>query len=157
MRTRSIAARVAWVALEFAIAACNGGPATTLSISHTLESRVVTIGGSTNLPDGAFIDIRLIQQEAFDAAASDGGANTSPLVVDRFARVSGGTYAASVDLSSWPAGAVELLGIFKIDSSQPSPVVAAYGQNGERLNGPALVNSASDGRYLEVSEQFELE
>lgn len=154
---RTIAARVIWVIVGLAVVSCNGAPPTTLSISHTIENRVLDVTGSTNLPDGAVIDVRLVQLESFDAAASDQRGSTIPLVRDRFAKVGAGAYAVSVDLSSWPAGTVELLGIFRIDSSQPTSIVAAYGANGERLSGESLIESTSDGRYLEVSDQFALE
>jgi hypothetical protein len=124
---------------------------TTLSISHTIEIRVLNASGSTNLPDGAFVDVRVIRLESGDAPATEQGAGPSP-----FAKVRAGAFAATVDLSTWPAGTVELLGLFEIDSAQPSSIVAAYGADGERLDGPAVVDSMSDGRYLEVRDDYEL-
>jgi hypothetical protein len=100
-----------------------------LDIAAAVNGSRITVSGSTNLPDGARIFVYVWHQDESLQVDSE---NLVPVV--------GGRYTVEVDLGGWPPGMAHATAAFLLDGygPQPSHVLAAVGDFGERLGGPQV-------------------
>ena len=108
---------------------------TRVAANARVDGSSVTVSGTTNLPDGAFID--------YDVSNAEHGVP----FVDGRAVVSNGQFSFVADASSLPAGKADVWLWFEVGpTTQPLPVVLTYGPGGERLAGDHV--SYDSGGYL---------
>jgi hypothetical protein len=114
-----------------------------LEVTPRLHGRVLRIEGRTDLPDNARIDWQARHAEM----------NTRrDFPVERMSNsgrvaVRGGRYSATVDLSAWPNGAIEVWVAFEplvYNNDQPRFVTRLFGEYGQQLSGP---NIETNGQF----------
>ena len=130
-----------------------------ISLSASVEGRAITLSGTTNLPDGSLIELRLFQLDnwnASQAAGSGSDPTTSPWVLSMEVTVKGGAFSALSLVPTWPSGKVVGVADFWMDSLQPPEALARYGPDGQSMNGPDVVDSDDGSRLLEVQLSFQL-
>lgn len=140
------------IALVMLAAACSGGSDSstaappsdvTLTLAPSARGHILTIAGTTNLPNGVLISYEVTPSDTSQVEFADG-----------FAPVTDGRFTAIVDLNHWPAGDVEVWAAFQtvLDTTheQPNAVIDRYGALGERLTGPN-VTRAGDVRRVETT------
>jgi hypothetical protein len=121
---------------------------TTMAISTSLDGRLLTLNGTTNLPDGA-----VIACETWHESEDDGLGSGDYDVGDQVTVVSG-TFLCRADLTGWPTGMIRASSTF-YPWDQTADVVDRYGYRGERMSGAAVYQD-SDGWVLEVREDVPL-
>ena len=122
-----------------------------LSVSHRSEWRVLWLEGSTDLPDGAFVNYRVTHSLTRTAPAEDWPA---PNLIDSGrATVEGGQYWTRINTLNWPAGDVEVLVQFPLPP-QPPEIMERFGDFGEHLVG-ANVTDLGGMKAVEVTHVFE--
>jgi hypothetical protein len=119
-----------------AMTAC-ASTADSLTVEAAASETTISIHGSTNLPDGSVL--------AIIYGPSNGAEPGQTRVATAF--VSGGRYEASVDVSSMPLGEYLISADFSVSEIQPADVIARFGSEGERLQGPQ-VRVTTDGTPL---------
>ncbi len=107
-------------------------------LSTSVDGLVVTGRGETSLPDGSHVSMW---------ATFEGDAPGIHISDPAEAIVTEGSFAASFDLSGWPAGNVAVNALFEIDPSQPTEVTTRYGVKGERLSGARVVYDDNEERW----------
>ena len=153
-----------WVALVIILPSCgqldrsgtstdiaDGSHAVALTIGHRSEWRVLWLEGTTDLPNGAYVNYRVTHDIARTVPASDWPA--ANLVEAGRSAVQDGAYWAKINTLRWPAGTVRVLVQFPFPP-QPPEVDARYGQFGEHLTGE-LVTVRHGMKAIEVEYEFE--
>jgi hypothetical protein len=118
----------------------------TLTASATLEGRILTITGTTNLPDGAIVDYSFYR-EPYDPTIPDGGT----------AAVMAGTFEFAADVSEWTPGAATAYLSFSCNygAEQPVAITGRVGRDCEHLSGDAVyVDSPGDPKQLLIHVEF---
>lgn len=126
-------------------------------LSVRVEGGRATVDGTTNLPDGSFVDVVLVQEAGYDrqvAAGIDPVVGISQWVLDAYTPVREGHVAASFDIRAWPQGDAVAWLYFWLDDTQPPTTIARYGHDGSGLRGPDVVHLADRGNTLQVSSRF---
>jgi hypothetical protein len=122
---------------------------TTMSITTSLDGRILTMSGTTNLSDGA-----VVVCEAWHES-EDHGLGPSRYIAGDDAVVASGTFVCRADLTGWPSGTVRADARFVPYDDQPKDVVERYGEFGERLGGPRVFQD-SDGWVLHIRKNVPL-
>jgi hypothetical protein len=117
---------------------------TSIAISTSLDGRILTISGTTTLPDGAVVDCETWHESEDDGLGS-GEYHTVDVVT-----IHSGALMCRADLTGWPTGTVRASARF-LPWDQPAAIVDRYGYRGERLSGSEVYQD-SDGWVLEVRE-----
>lgn len=131
--------------------AATGAETVRLDVEHRSEWRQLWIEGSTDLPDGAFVDYQVAHEMSDTAPAEDWPATN--LIESGRATVTEGQFWARINTFNWPRGGVRVVVQFPLPP-QPPEVEARYGAFGERLAGGNVVTAAG-ARVVEVEHAFE--
>lgn len=120
-----------------------------LSVHPVLAGRLLTIEGTTDLPDGAKIGWAVRHH------LSDPGPDSDPRwLIGDAATVDAGRFRVVTDLTPWPWGSITLSTTFEPGPEQPAVVRATFGDNGERLRGTAVYEDS--GGYRRLEEEIKL-
>ena len=122
-----------------------------LDVEHRSEWRQLWIEGSTDLPDGAFVDYQVAHEMSDTTAAEDWPATN--LIESGRASVAEGHFWTRINTFNWPRGSVRIVVHFPLPP-QPAEVEARYGAFGERLTGDNVVTVAG-ARVVEVEHVFD--
>ena len=122
-----------------------------LVVDHRSEWRVLWIEGSTDLPDGAYVNYRVTHELAERVPPEEWPA--ANLMVAGRSAVQEGAYWARVNTLNWPNGEVRILVQFPLPS-QPPEVDERYGAFGEHLTGDN-VTDLGGMKAVEVEHTFE--
>ncbi len=74
--------------------------------------------------------------------------------IQGYAMVNHGHYKATVDVAKWPAGEIKVDANFQVflqGLKQPDEVIALYGEKGERMTGPQVVEGGASFRAATAS------
>jgi hypothetical protein len=124
-----------------------------LVVTPTVRGTVLSVDGSTDLPDGTLMRVN-IWHEVLDEALNEVGRNGTDVnladprmayEVDQQPVVIAGRFRVISDLSAWPRGQITIWTGFEPSPDQPPATVARFGANGERLGGPGVTYDNSDG------------
>jgi hypothetical protein len=128
-----------------------------IELTPVVESQVVSVRGTTDLPDGALVTVQVfhVDEYAREAAAAGGAPSDSVWVLDKWLAVTNGTFEASFPKPDWPDGRVLAVAHFEL-TIQPQHVTDRYGTAGERLSGPLVVPSRDGGKQVRISKDIEL-
>lgn len=124
-----------------------------MELDSTVDGRTITVRGTTDLPDGAIVDVQLTQIDEWEHETADGVApdvETSPWVLYEEATVRDGRFNTTFQPDGWPAGRGGVAAYFSVDTFQPSMVVDRFGSSGENLRGPDVSDQDGYGPTLEV-------
>ena len=94
-----------------------------------VDSQLV-ITGTTDLPDDTVLQVSAWMPD-------DGGPSSYQDV-----RVSNGRIHSTASISSWPAGDITVSISFAVGPYQPTEVTEVYGDDGERLTGPHVIDDS---------------
>jgi hypothetical protein len=137
------------------------GANASMSLSATVDGPNIAVHGTTDLPDGAVVTVELVQRDEYRRAAeiaqSTPPPGESPWVKIEDVVVRGGGFDVTFGRGDWPPGEAGAGGFFWIDDRQPSAVVERFGDEGGRMNGPAIVDRPGLGRTLVVWTYFDLQ
>lgn len=117
---------------------CCTVPTPTLNIDASVDGDQLIVTGTTNLPDGAWIDVRLCNPANGEAIQC----------LDARPSVQRGSFTASLDLATLPAGDGVVFAWFLADDRQPA-VSARFGSDGEGLSGPQRKDNSDGIAFLE--------
>ena len=129
----------------------SGMEAVQLVVEHRSEWRQLWIEGTTDLPDGAFVDYQ-VAHEMSDTTPADEWPATN-LIESGRASVAQGHFWTRINTFNWPRGSVRIVVQFPLPP-QPPDVDARYGAFGERLAGDNVVTVAG-ARVVEVEHVFD--
>lgn len=124
----------------------SGSEAVRLDIEHRSEWRQLWIEGSTDLPDGAFVDYQVAHEMADTTPAAEWPATN--LIESGRATVTEGQFWTRINTFNWPRGGVRVVVQFPVPP-QPPEIEARYGSFGERLTGENVVTLAG-AKIVEV-------
>ena len=146
-----LAALMAGAAFAFAGSACaaeSGQPAAeapppvTFTLQAEIEGGKLHIHGDCTVPNGALIIYVAYLPK-------------TPLKRIRgYAMVNHDHYKATVDIAKWPAGEIKVDANFQVylqGLKQPDAVIALYGEKGERMTGPHVVEGGASFRAATAS------
>jgi len=122
-----------------------------LNVQHRSEWRELWVEGTTNLPDGAYVDFR-VTHELGEMEPADQWPATNLRESGR-AAVQQGQYWTRINTFNWPPGNVRVVVQFPLPP-QPIEIEARYGIFGEHLEGKN-VTSIAGTRTVEVEYRFE--
>ena len=122
-----------------------------LSVDHRSEWRRLWIEGTTDLPDGAFVNYSVTHELGETTPADEWPVPN--LVASGRATVKNGQYWSTINTLNWPRGNVRVLVQFPLPP-QPPEVEARYGPFGEHLTGEN-VTSLVGMKAIEVEHRFE--
>ena len=122
-----------------------------LDIEHRSEWRQLWIEGSTDLPDGAFVDYQVAHEAGDTTPAAEWPATN--LIESGRATVTEGQFWTRINTFNWPRGSVRVVVQFPVPP-QPPEIDARYGSFGERLTGDNVV-SVAGARVVEVEHAFD--
>lgn len=122
-----------------------------LSVDHRSEWRQLWLEGTTDLPDGAFINYSVTHELGESTPADEWPA--ANLIEAGRATVKDGQYWSIINTLNWPRGNVRVLVQFPLPP-QPPEVEARYGPFGEYLTGEN-VTSLAGMKAVEVEHRFE--
>ena len=131
--------------------AAPGTESVQLDVEHRSEWRQLWIEGSTDLPDGAFVDYRVAHEAGRSTPAEDWPATN--LIETGRATVAEGRFWTRVNTFNWPRGGVRVVVQFPLPP-QPPEVESRYGALGERLTGDNVVTVAG-AQVVEVEHAFD--
>lgn len=117
-----------------------------MRMTSKLDGQTLRVTGTTNLPDGAFIDWYL-SRESIDNNEWPSG----------HVAVQSGAFSFEADLAGWPSGAATAEVSFSCDwgTVQPKPVTDVVGEHCEHLGGEQVyVDSPGDPKQLFVPVEF---
>lgn len=122
-----------------------------LSVDHRTEWRVLWVEGTTDLPNGAYVNYRVAHEIAETLPAKEWPA--ANLMETGRATVQTGRFWAKINTLNWPDGEVGILIQFPLPPQPPS-VEARYGVFGEHLAGENISDLGSM-KAIEVEHTFE--
>ena len=128
-----------------------GVEAVRLDVEHRSEWRQLWIEGSTDLPDGAYVDYQVAHEMSDTTPAEDWPATN--LIESGRAAVTEGQFWTRINTFNWPRGSVRIVVQFPLPP-QPAEVEARYGAFGERLAGDNVVTVAG-AKIVEVEHVFD--
>ena len=118
--------------------------------SATIENSVLSVVGGGTLPNGALISYE-VKHDGFDNGDYD-GYETGQNEFDH------GAFTFEMSVNDWPTGHALIrlsFGMRPSGASQPSAVLEAYGENGEKLVGPK-VEEFGGRKTITVSGEAEI-
>ena len=124
----------------------SGTESVELGIEHRSEWRQLWIEGSTDLPDGAFVDYQVTHEMGSTTPAGEWPATN--LIESGRASVTEGHFWTRINTFNWPRGSVRIVVQFPLPP-QPAEVEARYGAFGEHLAGDNVVTVAG-AKLVEV-------
>ena len=113
------------------------------------------IEGTTDLPDSAVIEWELRHEQLFTRHDIP----ISRMATEGHAVVHNHRYTATIDLSQWPSGSVEVWVAFQPQSygtRQPLFISRIYGANGEWIEGKNVSIHPAHMRRVEIVEHVQL-
>jgi hypothetical protein len=113
-----------------------------LTMETRLDGRVLHVDGDTDLPDLCRIEWELRHNELFTSSIS----NVDNMSAEGHVFVMGRQFHAEIDLTRWPAGAVEVWVAFQpvaFGTPQPAIVSRLFGEQGEHLEGSNISSAGS--------------
>ena len=131
--------------------AATGTETVQLGVEHRSEWRQLWIEGSTDLPDGAYVNYRVSHELTGTAPADEWPA--ANLMESGRAGVKNGQYWTRINTFNWPRGRVHIVVRFPLPP-QPPDVEARYGPFGERLTGDNVTTQAGS-KVVEVEYVFD--
>ena len=131
--------------------AASGMEPVRLAVEHRSEWRQLWIEGSTDLPDGAYVDYQVAHEMSDTAPAEDWPATN--LIDAGRATVREGHFWTRINTFNWPRGSVRIVVQFPLPP-QPAEVEARYGAFGERLTGENVV-AVAGAQVVEVEHVFD--
>jgi|SRR5581483_9006260 len=147
------------IAPALCIAAVLAGTLVARHVSLTSSSRVVGrtlfIEGTTDLPDSTVIEWEL-RHESLNTRRD---IPISRMATEGHTVVRGHRYRVAVDLSSWPAGQVEVWVAFQplsYGTRQPAFVSQLFGRNGEWIEGDHVSIHPAHMRRVELIDHVQL-
>ncbi len=110
----------------------------TMDMVATTTGRTVHIDGTTDLPDGARIEVGAWPYENEHQVYDGPGGLPRYRVVDTVT-VTGGRFSHEADLTGWPSGmSVQVEAYFEGGVGQPLHVIWEFGLFGQRMGGPQV-------------------
>ncbi len=131
--------------------AASGMETVQLVVEHRSEWRQLWIEGTTDLPDGAFVDYQ-VAHEMSDTTPADEWPATN-LIESGRASVTQGHFWTRINTFNWPRGSVRIVVQFPLPPQSPE-VEARYGAFGERLAGDNVATVAG-AKVVEVEHVFD--
>lgn len=113
-----------------------------MSVAAGIQGDLLRIHGTIAVPDGALVDY-----VAYQASAPANRVSGNLGVAD-------GRFDGQALLPRWPPGKITVDANFQIGrpgTPQPAPIVALYGQDGERMTGPSVVKGGGSFRAATAS------
>jgi len=105
-----------------------------ISFEPSINGKTLTISGKATVPDGALISYE-VQSKDFSVPEA---------FVDGNAEVKDGKWTATIDLSKFPRGEIEIRVAFQTgvrNGTQPPEILRIYGEMGEKITGPQTQKS----------------
>jgi hypothetical protein len=127
----------------------------TLTSSSRVVGRTLLIEGTTDLPDSAVIEWELRHESLFTRRDIP----ISRMATEGHTKVHDRRYTIAVDLSSWPAGQVEVWVAFQplsYGTRQPACVNQMYGRSGEWIDGENVTIHPAHMRRVELVDHVRL-
>ncbi len=127
--------------------ACTGTHAAiaTMTVIPRISGSTLNVSGDTDLPDGSRIQYQIWPGDLQTSEAVVlGSLVNGELVVQK------GQFAKSVDVRSWPPGAIHVWVAFDPVPDQPQAVIDRFGSDGHLLTGPDVVDNYGTPRLLYV-------
>lgn len=107
-----------------------------VALDVTVDDGAATVAGSTDLPDGSLVTVRVYQADEWRRAGAEGRSEqTFPWIRDQDVTVDDGSFIATFDISGWPSGSGAAMALFWVDPAQPDSVRERFGNDGENLRG----------------------
>ena len=128
-----------------------GSETVSLNVEHRSEWRQLWIQGTTDLPDGAFLNYSVTHELAASCPPDEWPATN--LLESGRATVKDGQFWSIVNTLNWPNGNVRVLVQFPFPP-QPPTIESRYGPLGEHLTGENVTTLAGM-KAVEVEHQFE--
>ncbi len=128
-----------------------GSETVNLNVEHRSEWRQLWIQGSTDLPDGAFLNYSVTHELAETSPPEEWPATN--LLESGRATVKDGQFWSTVNTLNWPNGNVRVLVQFPFPP-QPPIIESRYGSMGEHLTGKNVI-TLEGMKAIEVEHQFE--
>lgn len=104
-------------------------PDVIISYNISFNGTAMVITGQASVPDGALLTYEVTSKPFVIDASADG-----------VAEVKDGRWSATVDLSNFPHGRIEIWVAFQTalgtTGEQPANIIDLYGEDGERITGP---------------------
>jgi len=117
-------------------------PPVNMTLHAGLDGPKLTVEGDCSVPNGALI-IYVAYLPKTPAKRIQG-----------YAMVNHGHYKATIDVGAWPAGEIKVDADFQVylqGLKQPDEVIALYGEKGERMTGPQVVQGGASFRAAATS------
>ena len=127
-----------------------GTQSVSLQISHRTEWRTLWIEGKTDLPDGAYVNIRIIHELGQTTPMDTWPA--SNLMDNARSTVKDGTFWTKINTIRWPAGSVTVSAQFPSPPQAPE-ITKRYGEFGEHMAGMNVI-SQNGMKAVNVEEIF---
>ena len=128
-----------------------GSETVSLNVEHRSEWRQLWIQGTTDLPDGAFLNYSVTHE--LDASSPPEEWPATNLLESGRATVKDGQFWSIVNTLNWPNGNVRVLVQFPFPP-QPPTIESRYGALGEHLTGENVTTLAGM-KAVEVEHRFE--
>ena len=136
---------------EFSTQGPAGSETVSLNVEHRSEWRQLWIQGTTDLPDGAFLNYSVTHELAASRPPDEWPATN--LLESGRATVKDGQFWSIVNTLNWPNGNVRVLVQFPFPP-QPPTIESRYGPLGEHLTGENVTTLAGM-KAIEVEHHFE--
>ena len=136
---------------EFSTQGPAGSETVSLNVEHRSEWRQLWIQGTTDLPDGAFLNYSVTHELATSSPREEWPATN--LLESGRATVKDGQFWSIVNTLNWPNGNVRVLVQFPFPP-QPPTIESRYGPLGEHLTGENVTTLAGM-KAVEVEHRFE--
>lgn len=156
--------RIVWIGVGVAVAAAmmlspfalaQLSANVSLDIKPTVTGRTVHVEGTTDLPDGAVIVIRLTQLDEWERSLDTGSEDPMSWAHIDEVTVAGGRFELTAHVDDWPAGHALADAYFQVDGTQPQAVTDRFGRDGSGLNGPDVYDDTGY-KSLVVEREFTL-
>jgi hypothetical protein len=130
-----------------------------IELEVATSGALVTVRGSTDLPDGTLIAVDVYHADEWRRAGHGDRSrdvDSFPWIDGADATVMDGTFEATIDVTGWPAGRGGAVALFWVDGYQPPMVEERFGPDGADLRGPDVRLLDDGSRRLEVVTLFDL-
>ena len=127
------------------LAQATSSPTAFLRIDPSLSGDSLTLRGHTDLPDGTTIVYSV------DAGSPTDQAFGGPFI-DGQVTVGAGTFLRTLDISTFPSGAITIWSAFDPGPEQPPETLRRFGSDGSGLRGPGVVNDSGAPRLVYITQ-----
>ena len=122
-----------------------------LTLEANLDGDVLTVEGTTDLPDAALIAYEVRHERL----TTDVELPLEQLFAEGNMTVSDGGYTSTVDLKDWPQRSIEVWVAFQTihgkGAEQPAQIIERFGELGENLEGPNVIDLGEVGKRVELT------